>query len=215
MRTVVSVPARPAEPLPAWADGTDPRSAPEVVEYFLDHYSDPGDVVLDPFAGFGTTLVVAEAMERAAWGVEFEAERVEFVQERVGHPERVRQGDARSLGELGLPGADCVITSPPYTTQGATDDPFRNYDGESAYDAYLDGIGRVGRELAATLAPDGTVVLQVSNLVHDGHVTTLAWDVADVLRDPLHFEREVVLEWENGPKYGYDHGYGLVFSNAE
>ncbi|WP_254864474.1 TRM11 family SAM-dependent methyltransferase [Halovivax gelatinilyticus] len=215
MESVISVPARPDEPLPEWADGTDPRSAPEVVERFLSRYSDPGDVVLDPFAGFGTTLVVAESMGREAWGIEFERERVEYVKSRIDHPGRVRRADARTLTDLDLPDVDCVFTSPPYTLESATDDPFQNYDGESAYDDYLDGVGRVASELSAVLADDGTLVMQVSNLIHDGHVTTLAWDVADACGEYLHLDREVVLAWEDGPKYGYDHGYALVFSTGE
>ncbi|WP_290818496.1 DNA methyltransferase [Halovivax sp.] len=215
METVFSAPARPDEPLPEWTDGTDPRSSPEVVRHFLERHSGPGDVVLDPFAGFGTTLVVAESMDREAWGVEYDGERAEYVRERVDHPERVRQGDARSLGGLDLPTADCAFTSPPYTVEGATDDPFQNYGGESAYEHYLANVDWVAAGLADLLAADGTLVMQVSNLVHDGRTTTLAWDVADVVRDHLRFEREVVIRWEDGPKYGYDHAYGLVFSNED
>ena len=212
MQTVIEAPARPAEPLPTWAAGTDPRSSPEVVEQFLEAYSDPGDVVFDPFAGFGTTLAVAESMGREAWGVEYESERAAYVRSRIGHPERLREGDARALDELDLPTADCVFTSPPYTIESATDEPFRNDEGEGAYDHYLETVDRIAIDLVDLLSPDGTLVLQVSNLVHDGHVTTLAWDVADVVREHLHFEREVVIRWTDGPKYGYDHAYGLVFS---
>ena len=35
-------------------------------------YSEPGDVVLDPFAGTGTVLRVARKLGRVAWGVELE-----------------------------------------------------------------------------------------------------------------------------------------------
>ena len=39
----------------------DVRYAGELVRYFLDLYTQPGDIVFDPFAGFGTTLYTAEA----------------------------------------------------------------------------------------------------------------------------------------------------------
>jgi hypothetical protein len=41
-----------------------------LVAAVLAEYTSPGDRVLDPFAGYGTTLVVAERMRRAAVGVE-------------------------------------------------------------------------------------------------------------------------------------------------
>ena len=42
---------------------------PRVTE-FVEELSEPGDVVLDPFAGFGTTLVVAERLGRRGLGIE-------------------------------------------------------------------------------------------------------------------------------------------------
>ena len=212
MQTVIEAPARPTEPLPAWAAGTDPRSSPAVVGQFLEAYSDPGDVVVDPFAGFGTTLIVAESMDREAWGVEYESERSAYVRSRIAHPDRLREGNARALDDLDLPPVDCVFTSPPYTIESATDDPFRNAEDEGAYDHYLDAVDGIAANLVDLLAPGGSLVLQVSNLVHEGHVTTLAWDVAEVVREHLRFEREVVIRWTAGPKYGYDHAYGLVFA---
>lgn len=40
-------------------------------------------VVLDPFAGSGTTLVVAKQLGRVGWGIELNAEYVELARERV------------------------------------------------------------------------------------------------------------------------------------
>ena len=43
---------------------------PELVEVFLGEYTQVSDVVFDPFAGFGTALVVAERMQRRPLGLE-------------------------------------------------------------------------------------------------------------------------------------------------
>jgi site-specific DNA-methyltransferase (adenine-specific) len=45
--------------------------------------SNPGDVVLDPFAGSGTTLVVAKKLERRWYGFELSANYVERIQARL------------------------------------------------------------------------------------------------------------------------------------
>jgi len=44
-----------------------PRAIPE---FFIKAFSDPGDVVFDPFTGSGTTLVAAGLLDRAGYGVE-------------------------------------------------------------------------------------------------------------------------------------------------
>jgi len=40
---------------------------PELPEYFISRYSQPGDVVLDPFSGRGTTALQANLMDRTAF----------------------------------------------------------------------------------------------------------------------------------------------------
>jgi adenine-specific DNA-methyltransferase len=42
----------------------------EVVRRPIEHASEPGDLVLDPFAGSGTTCVVAKALDRRYLGIE-------------------------------------------------------------------------------------------------------------------------------------------------
>ena len=45
--------------------------------------TNPGDVVLDPFAGSGTTLVVAEQLGRESIGIELDKINVEIIRERL------------------------------------------------------------------------------------------------------------------------------------
>ena len=47
-----------------------------------------GDVVLDPFAGSGTTLVVAEQLGRKSIGVELDAFNVELIRNRIMEPRK-------------------------------------------------------------------------------------------------------------------------------
>jgi DNA modification methylase len=51
----------------------------------------PGDTVLDPFAGSGTTLVVAHQMERNSIGIEIDPEYVKIIEERL---KRLRPADS-------------------------------------------------------------------------------------------------------------------------
>ncbi len=51
----------------------------------------PGDTVLDPFAGSGTTLVVAHQIERNSIGIEIDPEYIKIIEERL---KRLRTADS-------------------------------------------------------------------------------------------------------------------------
>jgi site-specific DNA-methyltransferase (adenine-specific) len=61
-----------------------PTQLPEaLVRRIVGVSSNPGDLVLDPFAGSGTTVAVAEAMGRSGWGIEINPDYVTIAQKRV------------------------------------------------------------------------------------------------------------------------------------
>ena len=62
--------------LPPGSD--DIRMSDALVTRYIEKFSEPGDLVLDPFAGFGTTLVVAESLGRRAVGFELDPDRAAF-----------------------------------------------------------------------------------------------------------------------------------------
>lgn len=55
----------------------------ELVSFFLECYTDPGSVVLDPFLGSGTTLKVARVMGRRGIGYELNGSFRELIAEKV------------------------------------------------------------------------------------------------------------------------------------
>jgi len=56
----------------------------ELVAFFLECYTDPGDTVLDPFVGSGTTLKVSRVMGRLGIGVEANQDFVDLIRRRIG-----------------------------------------------------------------------------------------------------------------------------------
>ncbi|MFI7680073.1 TRM11 family SAM-dependent methyltransferase [Actinophytocola sp. NPDC049390] len=102
------------------------KMLPEVVRHAVAHYTRPGELVLDPMCGIGTTLVEAVRLGRRAVGVEYEPHWVGVAKANLklareqgfDHEARVFHGDARQLVTL-LPSeyvgqAALVVTSPPY-----------------------------------------------------------------------------------------------------
>lgn len=74
----------PGKPLPEAASHPAVMNASIARDHILT-WSNPGDVVLDPFAGSGTTLVEAVALGRHAVGVERSPEYAEVSMSRVTH----------------------------------------------------------------------------------------------------------------------------------
>ncbi len=97
----------------------------ELCEYLIEHYSEKGSTVIDPFAGAGTTLIVGALLGRNTIGVELEPHFVKFIEtakEKLsvtlgehGSVE-IHQGDSRNLLKI-ISSADSVITSPPYSSE--------------------------------------------------------------------------------------------------
>jgi SAM-dependent methyltransferase len=149
--------AHPAKMLPAIARRT------------IAAYSQPGELVLDPMCGIGTTLVEATRLGRDAVGVELEPRWADLARANLAHARaagatgtgRVVTGDARRLLKLVGPELTgrvaVVVTSPPYgsSVHGQVDArPGRGvvkYD--NAYSADRANLGRVGQQaLVAALA---------------------------------------------------------------
>ena len=222
MQTFLTLPYEQETDLPPELDG-DVRTPEAYVRHFLREHSEEGDTVLDPFAGFGTTLLVAEDLGRIPYGIEYEDDRVEFICERIDCGDNVVRGSALELESYDFPAFDCCLTSPPFTVEGMATNPFENYAGESDYDSYLATVEDVFAQLRGFAAPDAAVLVDVSNMKHEGHVTRLAWDVAEAVSESFRFEGEVVVGWEGEEQenrdggtygYGYDHSYCLVFGTA-
>jgi len=192
----------------------DVRCADSFVEYCINEFTEPGQVVFDPFAGYGTTLLIAEEMGRLGYGIEFSGQKAKYVQSLLEHPERLIHGDSRRLMEYDLPLIDLCLTSPPYTNQKDTENPFVDYRQKGFdYPSYLREMGNIFSQVAQKMNPFGHLVIEASNLKKTGQVTTLAWDIAREASRIFHFEGETVICWDQYG-YGYNHSYCLVFSKT-
>lgn len=99
---------------------------PEIARRAIDFYSEPGQTVLDPMCGIGTTLVEAIHQDRRAIGVELEGRWAALAAGNVGHARAqgapgqalVLKDDARQLGRGLLDEyagkISLILTSPPY-----------------------------------------------------------------------------------------------------
>jgi modification methylase len=165
------------------------KMLPAIARTAISRYSQPGELVLDPLCGIGTTLVEAAHLGRDAVGVEREPRWADLARANLAHAAAhgatsagsVVTGDARQLLDLLDPAlrgrVALVVTSPPYgcSVHGQVD--VRPGKGVAKYDNRYTSrpdhadlarasdqelVGAIGQILAACrelLRPGGLVVL--------------------------------------------------------
>jgi SAM-dependent methyltransferase len=199
--------------LPSGFGDDDVRFSEGLVRFFVERLTDPGDAVLDPFAGFGTTPVVAEELGRDGYGTEIDPQRASHIRSRMRAPGRLFTADARALGRP----ADSAYQARDHLAAILVAGRFgggavRLPRPQPGYDRYLADLQRVCRSVGALLTPDGWLVIEAANLRRPDRVDTLAWDIAHAVGEVLPFAGEMVVRWEPTYGYGYDHSYCLLFS---
>jgi DNA modification methylase len=111
------------------------KMLPALAARIITEYSTPGQLVLDPMCGIGTTLVEAAVLGRRAIGVELERRWAQLAMANLEHvltPEQcltveVRGSDAQKLPWVlrdAIGTVDLIVISPPYACDaGSVDKP--------------------------------------------------------------------------------------------
>jgi hypothetical protein len=102
------------------------RMLPAIAAHAVHAYTEPGDLVFDPMAGIGTTIVEAIHAGRDGIGIEYESRWSDVADANIAHAQiqgatgrgAIIRGDATRMTSL-LPAAltgqvALVVTSPPY-----------------------------------------------------------------------------------------------------
>jgi hypothetical protein len=192
-----------AQPDPVDADLVVPAA---LCERLIAQFSVPGDVVLDPFAGYGTTLRAARALGRRAVGIELNEARFAHLRNLGGD---VIQGDVL---QVDIPRFDLLLTSPPYwDPDGAA---FADYGPpDEGYEQYLATWRTLLGRFAQGARDGARIILLVPNIRIDGRFYPLAWDLGRLMSGAFRLERELIACCTSPPpgaeRYG-EHLYCLV-----
>lgn len=221
MKTFITLRKEYDRELPDKFKNSDFRMPESLIRYFLNKYTKEGDKVLDMFAGFGTTLVVAEEMNRIPFGIEYRKEFCEYIKSILKNKENIIHGDALKLNKYKFPKMDFSITSPPYMNKDDVEFALTSYTTKGTYIDYLKGLKEIYIYLKLILKPNAYNIIEVANLKRNG-ITTLAWDIAREISKVFQFSGEVIICWEKEESsgeegtygYGYDHSYCLIFRNT-
>lgn len=186
-----------------------------IARWAVQMYTKPGQWVLDPTAGAGTTAVEALTQGRSFAGMELEYGDVITANVRrhlaEGVRAAVRIGDARDIGKwlkekLPKQRFHLVVNNPPYSGDESMPSPakegrgkeFRELETKFKYDQdlpnlaflreseeYYDTIAKIYGECARVLAPGGHFVTGVKDMSRRGEPLLLHKQYCDVLRDQV------------------------------
>lgn len=178
------------------------RFPEELARLVIERFSKPGDLILDPFCGFGSALVAAQALGRTAIGIEKDDERARFAAGRVQGPSRVIQASATRVAELDLPLVDLIFTSPPYSS-------FREWS-EEGFSQYRKDFESIFASLRTVMRLERLLVVELCNVrEEDGTVRQVAFEGAQVLSRHFRFAGDLVRcntgDEPAGPGYNYAH----------
>jgi len=166
---------------------------PEVVENLLWYFTEPGQVVFDPFAGSGTTIKVSKAMGRRVWS-----------SDRKGNADYpllpIHEHDITTGWPKDAPAkADLIILDPPYWAQAAgkySDSP--DDMGNMDLDAFNSAWAKVVEVCAGRLTAGGHIAYIISPTQNeDGSVVDHATDMLTPCYDAgLEVKRRIIVPYQ-------------------
>jgi hypothetical protein len=199
------------------------KMLPAIAHQAIAAYTQPGELVLDPMCGIGTTLVEAIHLGRHAIGVELEARWATLAADNLNYARRhgatgqatVITADARQLASLVDPTVvgqvALVLTSPPYGRSVHGQVTARPGHGVTKFDhtysadpanlgrvnqpALLDALHEILAGCQQLLRPGGLVVLTARPYRHHDHLVDLPGQLSQVAEAAglLAYERNAAL----------------------
>ncbi|MCL1908278.1 MAG: methyltransferase domain-containing protein [Holophagaceae bacterium] len=180
--------------------------SPYIPRNLLLRYSTEGDMVLDQFAGGGTTLVEAKLLKRNIIGVDINPlalercrKKIAFESEKSGHV-YIKQGDARNLVFLPDEGIDLICTHPPYAdiipySDGIEGD-LSNYNVKD----FLKQMEPVAAECYRVLKHEKICAILMGDTRKRGSVVTMSFDVLKIFEHAGFKIKEVIIKEQHNCK---------------
>lgn len=177
--------------------------APQVARNIILRYSQPNDLVLDPMAGGGTTLIECKLLGRRFIGCDINPDAVAWCQKAVDFnlsPDKDRPvdrksarqskktsdnlilcADARDLTFLPAASVDLILTHPPYLNVIAYSDGQISQDLSTIKNltVFCDAIQQIAQELYRVLKPDHYCAILIGDTRRGGHYVPLAFRVME------------------------------------
>lgn len=159
---------------------------PQIPFQLISRYTSPGDWVLDPFCGSGTTLVEASKLGRNSLGIELNPE----VFRRTGEQIRNSGNDAHAtllnedsldfdyagyIKDRGQPPFKLAILHPPYWDIIRFSEDGRDLSNSRSLEDFTGRLGRLAGNILPSMAGRGHIGLVIGDMYRNGEVIPLGF----------------------------------------
>jgi len=180
--------------------------APQIARNLILHYSQEGELILDPMVGSGTTLIEAKLLNRNAIGYDINQKAVDITKERLsfevdnGSSQTVKIGDVRKLSKHEDNSIDLIIAHPPYANMVTYSDR-KNPDDLSSISGipnFLDQLELGIKELFRVLKPNRYCAVLIGDTRKGQHYIPLSYFVLErCLRNGFALKEEIIKTQHN------------------
>ena len=206
--------------------------SPYIPRNLILRYSKEGDMVLDQFAGGGTTLVEAKLLTRNIIGVDINDialdkchEKTDFDYESAKGKVFIRKGDARNLDFVKDESIDLICTHPPYANIIKYSDDIEGDLSLLKVKDFLKQMKPVADECYRVLKKDKFCAVLMGDTRQKGCMIPMSFDVMKIFQDTGFTLKEIIIKeqhncrttgyWKtNSVKYNFlliAHEYLFVF----
>lgn len=180
--------------------------SPYIPRNLLLRYSQEGDLVLDQFAGGGTTLIEAKLLNRNIIGMDINPNAVELCNvavnfERTSCGEvQIKQGDARNLDFIPDNHIDFICTHPPYANiiQYSED-----IDGDLSHlkiPKFMEEMKKVAAESYRVLKKDKFCAILMGDTRQKGHMIPMSFQVMNIFEQTGFKLKELIIKEQHNCK---------------
>ena len=206
--------------------------SPYIPRNILLRYSKENDLVLDQFAGGGTTLVEAKLLNRNIIGVDVNdaalarcQEKTEFEHEGANGSVCIKKGDARNLHFISDESIDLICTHPPYADIIKYSEDIPEDLSLLKVKDFLGEMKAVASESYRVLKKDKFCAILMGDTRQKGCMIPMSFDVMKIFQEAGFKLKELIIKeqhncratgyWEtNSVKYNFlliAHEYLFVF----
>lgn len=196
---------------------------------------DNGEVIFDPFAGVGSTLIAAKKLNKKGLGIELNQEFVRIIKERLSqtildkkratYKSEIFCGDAKRIAEyVKNESVDLCINSPPYwdilnqkrtvdnRKIGNYSDSDKDLGNVKDYKEFLNGLKEVYSGVYNVLKPNKRCCIVVMDIRKKDKFYPFHVDITKVMEE-IGFELEEFIIWDRQHEYNNMKtlGYPWVF----
>ena len=180
--------------------------SPYIPRNVILRYSQEEDLVLDQFAGGGTTLVEAKLLNRNAIGVDVNpvaiercVEKCSFEFENTGNV-GIRLGDARNLDFIEDESVDLICTHPPYANIIEYSEDIEEDISRLKVKEFLGAMEQVAKESYRVLKKGKFCAILMGDTRQKGHVIPMSFEVLKIFEAAGFKTKEIIIKQQHNCK---------------